>query len=67
VQRLRSIRWQAQAVLATSVIRATLIIYAAVFFQRLGEVLVATLIAACMRLGLLAYFIARLSPGAIAA
>jgi O-antigen/teichoic acid export membrane protein len=53
------IRWQAQAILATSVLRATLIIFAAVFFQRLGEVLVATLIAACMRLGLLAYFIAR--------
>lgn len=53
------IRWQAQAVLATSVVRATLIISAAVFFQRLEEVLIATLIAACMRVGLLAYFIAR--------
>jgi O-antigen/teichoic acid export membrane protein len=52
-------RWQAQAILATSVLRAMLIISAAVFFQRLEEVLVATLIAACMRLGLLAYFIAR--------
>lgn len=53
------IRWQAQAVLATSVLRAALIISAAVFFQRIEEVLIATLIAACMRLGLLAYFIAR--------
>lgn len=53
------IRWQAQAILATSMVRATLIISAAVFFQRLEEVLVATLIAACMRLGLLVYFIAR--------
>jgi O-antigen/teichoic acid export membrane protein len=53
------IRWQAQAILATSVIRATLIISAAVIFQRLEEVLVATLIAGCIRLGLLAYFIAR--------
>jgi O-antigen/teichoic acid export membrane protein len=40
-------------------VRATLIISAAVFFQRLEEVLVAALIAACMRLGLLVYFIAR--------
>jgi O-antigen/teichoic acid export membrane protein len=53
------IRWQAQAVLATSVLRAMLIISAAVFFQRFEEVLVATLIATCMRLGLLVYFIAR--------
>jgi O-antigen/teichoic acid export membrane protein len=53
------IRWQAQAILATAVLRAALIISAAVIFQRLEEVLVATLIAACMRLGLLAYFIAR--------
>ncbi|SIO34796.1 Membrane protein involved in the export of O-antigen and teichoic acid [Bradyrhizobium erythrophlei] len=53
------IRWQAQAILATSVLRAALIISAAVFFQRLEEVLVATLIGACMRLGFLAYFIAR--------
>jgi O-antigen/teichoic acid export membrane protein len=53
------IRWQARAVVATSVFRAALIISAAVFFQRLDVVLVATLIAACMRLGLLAYFIAR--------
>lgn len=53
------IRWQAQAVLATSVVRAMLIISAAVFFQRLEEVLVATFIAACIRVGLLAYFIAR--------
>ena len=55
------IRWQAQAVLATSVLRAALVISAAVVFQRLEEVLVATLIAACTRLGLLAYFIARYS------
>jgi O-antigen/teichoic acid export membrane protein len=41
------------------VLRAALIISAAVIFQRFEEVLVATLIAACMRLGLLAYFIAR--------
>lgn len=53
------IRWQAQAILATSVLRAALIISAAVIFQRFEEVLIATLIAACMRLGLLAYFIAR--------
>jgi O-antigen/teichoic acid export membrane protein len=53
------IRWQAQAILATSMLRAALIISAAVIFQRFEEVLVATLIAACMRLGLLAYFIAR--------
>ena len=53
------IRWQAQAILATSVLRAALIIPAAVIFQRLEEVLVAALIAACVRLGLLAYFIAR--------
>jgi hypothetical protein len=53
------IRWQAQAVLATSVVRATLIISAAVFFQQLEGVLVATLIAACVRVGLLAYFISR--------
>src|SRR3984893_6106320 len=31
------IRWQAQAILATSMVRATLIISAAVFFQRLEE------------------------------
>jgi O-antigen/teichoic acid export membrane protein len=53
------IRWQAQAILAISVLRAALIIPAAVIFQRLEEVLLAALIAACMRLGLLAYFIAR--------
>jgi O-antigen/teichoic acid export membrane protein len=53
------IRWQAQAILAISVLRAALIIPAAVIFQRLEEVLVAALIAACMQLGLLAYFIAR--------
>jgi O-antigen/teichoic acid export membrane protein len=53
------IRWQAQAILATSALRAALIISAAVFFQRLEEVLVATLIAACIRLGFLAYFIPR--------
>ena len=53
------IRWQAKAILATSVLRATLVILAAVSFQRLEEVLIATLIAACMRLGLLGYFIAR--------
>lgn len=53
------IRWQAQAILVTSVLRAALIISAAVLFQRIEEVLVAALIAACMRLGLLAYFIAR--------
>jgi O-antigen/teichoic acid export membrane protein len=53
------IRWQAQAILATAVLRAALIISAAVFFQRLEEVLVATLIAACIRLGFLACFIAR--------
>ncbi|MBR0868328.1 oligosaccharide flippase family protein [Bradyrhizobium sp. YCK136] len=53
------IRWQAQAILATSIVRAALTISAAVFFQRLEDVLVATLIAAFMRLGLLAYFIAR--------
>ncbi|BBZ97115.1 O-antigen/teichoic acid export membrane protein [Bradyrhizobium japonicum] len=53
------IRWQAQAILAISVLRAALIIPAAVIFQRLEEVLIAALIAACMRLGLLAYFIAR--------
>lgn len=51
------IRWQAQAILATSALRAALIISAAVYFQRLEEVLVATLIAACVRLGFLAYFI----------
>lgn len=55
------IRWQAQAILATSLLRAALIISAAVVFQRIEEVLVATLIAACMRLGLLAYFIASYS------
>jgi O-antigen/teichoic acid export membrane protein len=55
------IRWQAQAILATSVLRAALIISAAVIFRRLEEVLVATLIAACVRLGFLAYFIARYS------
>ena len=53
------IRWQAQAIVATSVVRAALVISAALFTQRLDVVLVATLIAACMRLGLLAYFIAR--------
>ena len=53
------IRWQAQAILATSVVRAALILSAAVLFQRLEEVLVATLLAGCMRLGLLAYFIGR--------
>ena len=53
------IRWQAQAILATSVLRATIVISAALFFQRLDAVLVATLIAACMPLALLAYFIAR--------
>src|SRR5207245_311363 len=53
------IRWQAQAIVATSVLRATLILSAAVFFQELEPVLVATLIAACVRLGFLAYFIAR--------
>ena len=53
------IRWQAQAILATSVLRAILIISAAILFQQLEEILVATLIAACLRLGLLAYFIAR--------
>lgn len=53
------IRWQAQAILATSVLRAALIISAAVVFQRIEAVLVAALVAACMRLGLLAYFIAR--------
>ncbi|WP_027525405.1 lipopolysaccharide biosynthesis protein [Bradyrhizobium sp. Ec3.3] len=52
------IRWQAQAVVAASVLRAALIVSAAVFFQRLEVVLVATLIAGCVRLGLLAYFIA---------
>jgi O-antigen/teichoic acid export membrane protein len=41
------------------VLRAALTISAAIVFQRLEEVLVATLIAACLRLGLLAYFIAR--------
>jgi O-antigen/teichoic acid export membrane protein len=51
--------WQAQAVLVTSVFRTALIVSAAVFFQRLEEVLVATLIAACLRLGFLAYYIAR--------
>lgn len=51
--------WQAQAILATSIARAALTIYAAVFFQRLEDVLLATLIAAFMRLGLLVYFIAR--------
>jgi O-antigen/teichoic acid export membrane protein len=55
------IRWQAQAILATSVLRAALIISAAVIFRRLEDVLVATLIAACVRLGFLAYFIARYS------
>jgi O-antigen/teichoic acid export membrane protein len=55
------IRWQAQAVVATSVLRAALMICAAVFFQQLEMVLIATLIAACVRLGLLAYFIARFS------
>lgn len=53
------IKWQAQAILAASVLRAALIISAAVIFQQLEEVLVAALIAACVRLGLLAYFIAR--------
>jgi O-antigen/teichoic acid export membrane protein len=53
------IRWQAQAILATSVLRAALITSAAVIFQRFEEVLVAALIAACIRLGFLAYFIAR--------
>ena len=53
------IRWQAQAILVTSVLRAALILSAAVFFQRLEEVLVATLIAACIRLGFLTYFISR--------
>ncbi|MGY4602900.1 O-antigen/teichoic acid export membrane protein [Bradyrhizobium sp. USDA 4474] len=55
------IRWQAQAVFATSLLRAALIISAALIFRRLEEVLVAALIAACMRLGLLAYFIGRYS------
>lgn len=53
------IRWQAQAIVATSVLRAVLIISAAVIFRRLEEVLIATSLAACIRLGLLAYFIAR--------
>lgn len=53
------IRWQAQAILTTALLRAALIISAAVIFQRLEEVLIATLIAACLRLGVLAYFIAR--------
>jgi O-antigen/teichoic acid export membrane protein len=53
------ILWQAQAVLVTSALRAALIISAAVLFQRLEEVLVAILIAACVRLAMLAYYIAR--------
>ena len=53
------IRWQAQAIVATSVLRAALILSAAAFFQQLEPVLIATLIAACVRLGFLAYFIAR--------
>ncbi|WP_024516065.1 oligosaccharide flippase family protein [Bradyrhizobium sp. Tv2a-2] len=53
------IRWQAQAVMATSVLRAALVISAAVFSRRLDLVLAATLIAACVRLGFLGYFIAR--------
>ncbi|MBR0935659.1 lipopolysaccharide biosynthesis protein [Bradyrhizobium jicamae] len=53
------IAWQAQAVLITSAFRAVLVVSAAVIFQRLEEVLVATLIAACMRLGVLGYFIER--------
>ncbi|UWU73938.1 oligosaccharide flippase family protein [Bradyrhizobium huanghuaihaiense] len=53
------VRWQAQAILITSVLRTALIVSAAVVFQRIDAVLVAALIAACMRLGLLAYFIAR--------
>ena len=53
------IRWQAQAIVATSVLRAALIISAAVIFRRLEEVLVAATLAACIRLGLLTYFIAR--------
>src|SRR6185437_8132511 len=51
------ILWQAQAVLVTSALRAALIISAAVLFQRLEEVLVAILIAACVRLAMLAYYI----------
>jgi len=53
------IRWQAQAVVATSVLRAGLILSAAVYFRQLEPVLVATLIAGCMRIALLIYFIGR--------
>src|SRR4051812_44219502 len=49
------IRWQAQAIVATSVLRAALILSAAAVFQELEPVLVATLAAACVRLGFLAY------------
>jgi O-antigen/teichoic acid export membrane protein len=53
------IRWQAQVVVAAAVLRAAIIISAAVFTRRLDVVLVATFASACMRLGLLVYFIAR--------
>ena len=53
------IRWQAQAVVAAAVLRAAIIISAAVFTQRLDVVLIATFVSACVRLGLLVYFIAR--------
>ena len=53
------IRWQAQAILASSVLRAVLIISAALVFHRFEEVLIAALIAAGVRLVLLAVFIAR--------
>ena len=51
------IRWQAQAVVAAAVLRAAIIISAAVFTRRLDVVLIATFVSACVRLGLLVYFI----------
>lgn len=53
------IRWQAQAVVAAALFRAAIIISAAVFSRRLDVVLFATFVSGCVRLGLLAYFIAR--------
>lgn len=49
--------WQARATIITSVFRGALLVGAAVIYRRLDAILIATLIAALIRLGFLAYFI----------
>lgn len=54
-----NVHWQANATIVTSILRGFLVVGAALKYQSLYEVLLATLVAAIIRFGFLSYFVLR--------